>query len=162
MLSERWAKARRTFPQLRRNELGERVCRMWGAVRTIFGSIFHDVGASGAELGAIWGSFWGGLEVIWGLMDPNCWRAASWALWRSSGGALGTIWGPSWTSPGRPLGQSWSRQGPSWCHLGAILGRLGASWGDLGPSWGSLGALGGVSGATVAPSVRIVKIIEKS
>ena len=119
----------------------------------------HHFGASGADLGAILGSFWGGLGVIWGKRGPNGWRAASWALWRSSGGALGTIWGPTWSSPGRPFGPSWGRQGPSWGHLGAILGDLGPSWGDLGPSWGSLGALGGASGATVAPSVRIVIII---
>ena len=149
MLSERWAKARRTFPQLRRNELGERVCRMWGAVGIIFGAIYNDFVASGADLGAMFGSFWGRLEVIWRFRGPNGWRAASWgalgALWGPYGGHLGPFLGAHWGHHG----PSWGRQGPSWGHLGAILGRLGPSWGDLGPSWGPLGGLLGCLGARI-------------
>ena len=134
--SERWANARRTFPQLRRNELGERVCRMWGAVRIIFGAIFHDFGASGADLGAMFGSFWVRLEVIWRFRGPNGWRAASWgalgALWGPYGGHLGPFLGAHWGHHG----PSWGRQGPSWGHLGAILGRLGAILGRLGAPLG--------------------------
>ena len=101
VLSERWANARRTFPQLRRNESGERVCRMWGAVKRVFGAIFHDFGAFGADLGAMLGSFWGRLEVIWRFRGPNGWRAASWgalgAPWGQYGGHLGPFLGPSKT-----------------------------------------------------------------
>ena len=136
MLSEKWANARRTFPQLRRNELGERVCRMWGAVRRIFGAIFHDFGASGADLGAMFGSFWGRLEVIWRFRGPNGWRAASW-------GALGALWGPSGDRIGAILDHSWVPIGAIMGHLGAVRGRLGAisgpSWAVLGRSWTVLG-----------------------
>ena len=112
-----------------------------GAVQRIFGAIFHDFGASGADLGAMLGSFWGRLEVIWRFRGPNGWRAASW-------GALGALWGPYWGNLGPFLGAhwghhgpSWGRQGPSWGHLGAILARHGAILGHLGAPLGLLEGL---------------------
>ena len=62
VLSERWANARRTFPQLRRNELGERVCRMWEQCREFleqFSMILEP-------LGPIWEPFWAHFLAVWG------------------------------------------------------------------------------------------------
>ena len=80
---------------------------------------------------------------------------------------LGALWGPSVDRMGAILDHSWAPIGAIMGHLGAVRGRLGAilgpSWPVLGRSWAilGLGALGGASGATVALSVRNVRIIEK-
>ena len=50
--SRQHRKVRRAFPELRRNEMGERACSMCGTVR---GRLARHSGASGADMGAILG-----------------------------------------------------------------------------------------------------------
>ena len=119
--SRQHRKVRRAFPELRRNEMGERACSMCGTVR---GRLARHSGASGADMEPFWANFW----AVWGEFRGSETQMAGERRLGRSGGPLGELWGPS---GGRPepflgahwghLGPSWGRQGPSWGHLGAIL-----------------------------------------